>query len=348
MGMRNENKILLDFDSIQKIYEHMGDEESKKLFKLRIQYSLFEGKKEKSDIVQTTEEAKALIDMVSRQNGEFVLFGSGLGARYLMDLLDTVCWKCIVDNYPQKSEVLNIPIIRYSDFIFSKEDIIVISSWKYNNEMKAQLIKDGVAPDRIIEAGKLMNELMSRQYFDLPAMMPQKHEVFLDVGCYDGISSYYFSKWNKSPCAKIYAFEPDKNNIKKCKNNLDKTGLTYTLIPKGVWSKKTELRFCSMNTVASMIDECGESIIETVDLDSLFLQEKVTFIKMDIEGAEKEALLGAKNIIQKYHPKLAISIYHKKNDIFEIPHLILSYCNNYKFYLRHYSFGENDTILYAI
>jgi hypothetical protein len=75
---------------------------------------------------------------------------------------------------------------------------------------------------------------------------------------------------------------------------------------------------------------------------------QVTFIKMDIEGAELNALIGSRNTIVKNKPILAISIYHKKKDIFEIINYILSLNLNYKFYLRHYSLGKSETILYAI
>ena len=69
---------------------------------------------------------------------------------------------------------------------------------------------------------------------------------------------------------------------------------------------------------------------------------------MDIEGAEKEALIGCEQIIKAQKPKLAISIYHKPEDIIEIPELILSYCDSYRLFLRHYTFGITDTILYAV
>lgn len=78
------------------------------------------------------------------------------------------------------------------------------------------------------------------------------------------------------------------------------------------------------------------------------VDEKVTFIKMDIEGAEYEALLGAKETIQKNKPKLAISIYHKPEDIISIPKLIKSMVPNYRLYIRHYSNADNETVLYAI
>ena len=76
--------------------------------------------------------------------------------------------------------------------------------------------------------------------------------------------------------------------------------------------------------------------------------EPVTFIKMDVEGAELEVIKGAKNIIMRQHPRLAVSIYHKIEDIWEIPTLILEYYSGYQLYLRHYSFSYYDTVLYAI
>lgn len=69
---------------------------------------------------------------------------------------------------------------------------------------------------------------------------------------------------------------------------------------------------------------------------------------MDIEGAELEALYGAKRIISEQRPKLAISIYHRPEDIVELSHLIMKYNDSYKFYLRHHSIVSWDTVLYAI
>ena len=69
---------------------------------------------------------------------------------------------------------------------------------------------------------------------------------------------------------------------------------------------------------------------------------------MDIEGTEMEALKGAEYIIKKYKPKLAISIYHKPEDIVEIPKYILNINPDYKLYLRHYSDNAGETVLYAI
>lgn len=76
--------------------------------------------------------------------------------------------------------------------------------------------------------------------------------------------------------------------------------------------------------------------------------KRVTFIKMDVEGAELAALQGAQHVIRKQHPKLAICVYHKPEDIIDIPSYILSLDPGYRLFLRHYSPFEDETVLYAI
>ena len=83
-------------------------------------------------------------------------------------------------------------------------------------------------------------------------------------------------------------------------------------------------------------------------IDDVVGKDNVTFIKMDIEGSELEALRGASKTIQEHSPKLAISVYHKPEDIIDIPLFISEINSGYKFYLRHYTNWSVDTVLYAI
>jgi len=76
--------------------------------------------------------------------------------------------------------------------------------------------------------------------------------------------------------------------------------------------------------------------------------EKATFIKMDIEGSELEALKGAQNQIKVNKPKLAICVYHKETDLITIPQFILSLNPDYKLYLRHYGNFSTELVLYAL
>ena len=86
---------------------------------------------------------------------------------------------------------------------------------------------------------------------------------------------------------------------------------------------------------------------KVVSLDSC-ITDKVTFIKMDIEGAELNALKGSREIIKKYKPRLAVSVYHKKEDLIEIPLYIKELVPEYKLYIRHYSNAAIETVLYAV
>lgn len=95
------------------------------------------------------------------------------------------------------------------------------------------------------------------------------------------------------------------------------------------------------------LDESNSTCVAVDALDQL-LDDNVTFIKMDIEGAEYKAIKGAETIIRNYHPKLAISIYHNAEDIWELPRLIMTICPDYKLYLRHYSIAQAETVLYAV
>ena len=90
-----------------------------------------------------------------------------------------------------------------------------------------------------------------------------------------------------------------------------------------------------MRTVS--LDATAADNIETVILDDFLHGERVTFIKMDIEGAELDALRGASRIIKEQKPKLAISIYHRLEDIIEIPKLIISLRPDYRLYVNHIS-----------
>ena len=124
------------------------------------------------------------------------------------------------------------------------------------------------------------------------------------------------------------------------------SGIDYELISKGLWSSEKELHL-KTNDTASTISEDGDTEIQVDSIDHL-IGKPATFIKMDIEGSEYEALLGARNTILKCKPKLAICIYHKMEDIWELPGLIYAMCPKYTFYLRHYSFADNETVLYAL
>jgi FkbM family methyltransferase len=122
-----------------------------------------------------------------------------------------------------------------------------------------------------------------------------------------------------------------------------------TIFPCGVHSKTEKLRFTVSNDAPSTakIDVNGDDIIQCVAIDDVLQGFNPTFIKMDIEGAELEALKGARRTIAENHPQLAICVYHSLSDLWEIPLFIRSLYKGYRFYLRSYKFMGLETVLYA-
>jgi hypothetical protein len=94
----------------------------------------------------------------------------------------------------------------------------------------------------------------------------------------------------------------------------------------------------------------GDAVVSTKSIDDLAAEERldrVDFIKMDIEGAELEALAGARDVIQRYQPRLAISVYHRPADMTAIPEYIQSLGVPYDYYLGHYTIHDEETVLFA-
>ncbi len=101
-------------------------------------------------------------------------------------------------------------------------------------------------------------------------------------------------------------------------------------------------------TSSQISENSGGGGIEVEQIDEICKDINVTFIKMDIEGAELKALVGAKNTIVRDKPKCAISVYHEPEDLFKIPLYLKQLNPNYKFYLRLYTLSLDEIVLYAV
>ena len=146
----------------------------------------------------------------------------------------------------------------------------------------------------------------------------------------------------------VYAFEPDATNYKKLYQNTK--GMNNIIcLPCGVGKTTEFVKFECQSDMGSCIHPNGTNIIQTVSLDECVFNYSTNFIKMDIEGAEYDALLGAEQILRKYKPRLAISVYHLPSDIWKIPCFLYDiYGNGAKYYLRHHSRTIADTVFYVV
>lgn len=162
-----------------------------------------------------------------------------------------------------------------------------------------------------------------------------KDETIADLGAYDGDTIREFLAFTKNEYKHIFAFEPDEKNFKKLKTKTE--GLcNLSLFNLGAWNKTETLLFEKKAGRNSHKSETGIP----VNFDSVDNVVKIplSFIKMDIEGAELKALDGAKETIKNYKPKLYICAYHRNEDFFALPEKILSIRPDYKIYLRHHPY----------
>ena len=183
------------------------------------------------------------------------------------------------------------------------------------------------------------------QYFE-PFLNLSQKPVFVDAGGFTGDTSLEFIK-NYPDYAEIYLFEPEKHFLKKAEENL-KNFKNIFFIEKGLSDKKSTVRFSSKG-LASCIDKDGETEIETDLLDNFISRsQQINFIKMDIEGEESAAIRGAVETIKKNRPALAVCVYHKPDDFWQIPEQILAINSGYRIYMRHYSEVSDETVMYFL
>ena len=309
----------------------MGDEESRFLFEKRLGY------------MRTLNEQIRTLQKIKEN---FFIFGAGVWGHSIVDAFPEIQFHAFIDNDSTKIGKQDVlPIMSFQEFIEnSKNALVIISSITRGDEIKQQLINSGFSEDFIIQL------IWSTQYFDIEYFKPQKNEFFIDAGGYNGGSTIDFFKWlgDYKRDGKSIVFEPNPVLYNECKKKLNDYD-NVKIVNKGLWHKKETLKFRNIG-ISSHVNPNGEEIIEVISLDEYLKDENepVTFIKMDIEGAELNALKGAEQTIKKYKPKLAISIYHKFEDIWEIPNLLLEFVSDYKFYIRHYSLTFVDTVLYAL
>jgi len=180
-----------------------------------------------------------------------------------------------------------------------------------------------------------------KQYFE--DFMEYSQEIFVDIGGFDGDTTEEFIK--QDPKYKhIYFFEPSKANMIKAKNKLkDLSDISF--MEYGLSDVEKVVSFNSNCGSSSVISRSGSDSIKVKSLDKL-IQNKVTFIKMDIEGWERKAILGSRNTIKKFLPKLAIAVYHKSSDFWKIAEIVTKISSGYDIYLRHYTEGWSETVMY--
>lgn len=171
-------------------------------------------------------------------------------------------------------------------------------------------------------------------------------ETFVDLGAYTGDTVLDFLSRVKG-YKKIFAAEPDIKNFRKLKTNTENLENIFKFnVGIGNFCGKAPF---SMNGGRNSKKEKGDTEIEFRTVDNIVAGSEVTYIKLDVEGEEENAISGAKDTISRFKPKMLVSAYHKTDDLIKLPETVLNIRDDYKLYIRHFrSLPAWDTNFYFI
>jgi FkbM family methyltransferase len=363
-------------NNLKQVFNQLQDDESRAIFTDRLRYFLDGDARHLRSMLTTAVLRSAQLPnyhvaqgygigdfMRSASKDAFVLYGAGKSSVLVAAALKELGFTplCFCDSDPEKVGTIRegLPVISRDELLQKHADKdILISSPAFASAIRELLLQAGLDTAQIF-----LPFQPDTAYFIPEFITPSAEpEVFIDCGVYDGGTIEQFVTF----CAagggyeRIVGFEPDPENYKLATSRLsDKQIERVEIIPKGAWSKDDILRFQGSLLTSSAFLENGIDLgakkddgqtleIPVTSIDKVLGGSRASFIKMDIEGSELEALKGAKDTITRYKPRLAISIYHKPEDILTLPLYISGLVPAYKFYLRHYSIDYCETVLYAI
>lgn len=189
------------------------------------------------------------------------------------------------------------------------------------------------------------------QYFNSLTLPPLQNKPikYLDCGAYNGDTYIDFVTQPGIRCHQAFLMEPDPENYASLVRNVSSIQAEAICLPLAAADKNEMLTFSSGQGEGSTLGtETGDIRISAVALDDVLSQTRVDLIKLDVEGSEVQALKGAAQLIKRSRPILAISIYHKPQDLWEIPELLIAMCTDYTFHIRQHSCNSFDCVLYAI
>jgi FkbM family methyltransferase len=189
-------------------------------------------------------------------------------------------------------------------------------------------------------------------YFPTDLVALTDDEVFVDCGAYDGDSIHDFLGRCAGRFGRIVALEPDPQNVARLEASLGElsegTRRRLEIVPVAAASRRGRLCFNATGTVAASVGEAGATEVACAPMDEILRERIPTYIKMDIEGSESEALAGARAVTAAHAPVLAVCLYHRQHDLWQLPLQIRALNQCYRLFLRRYSDDCWEQICYAI
>jgi FkbM family methyltransferase len=335
---------------------------SLRVFDMRLSYGAGAGSnpnaiQEAVDFTGVSDAARSrvlrLVKEIRNPRRKKFIYGAGVGCQaallHFAHALGVSDWQGIIDNNVT-GERYGLPIVSFQEFAADHrtcQDALILNSigLPAGAATHAQCLDAGMDCLSLFEI-----EFSHRQYFDLPKELGLvgDGEVFVQAGCFNGDTQKSYVNWFGDTYAKMVTFEAHPGQFAVSQERL--AGLRdVEIVRAGLSDRRGTVRFALGTLGNSSIQQTGGEEINVVPLDEYMAGRRVTFIALDIEGAELAAIQGAKGIIVEQKPKLAISVYHRPEDIWEIPLLVKEYNPSYRFYLRHYHLLDMlETVMYAL
>lgn len=208
---------------------------------------------------------------------------------------------------------------------------------------------EAIALRRMLDPRHLRDLSAFDQYAPATVPTPRAQLRFVDGGAYDGDTLLGLTQEGCSFDA-VVAFEPDLKNYQRLTTNVvgGHYGSEVALFPCGLGEHAAQVRFRSEGLSSSAISSDGDAIIQVVSLDECAPRFRPTYVKLDIEGAELSALKGMAKTIERSRPALAVCVYHKPADVWEIPLLIRNLLPDCRFFLRAHAWNGFELVFYAV
>lgn len=178
-------------------------------------------------------------------------------------------------------------------------------------------------------------------------LKPQKDEYFVDLGAYNGDTIREFLSYTDDSYAHITALEPDRKTFKKLKKYVEQAQLDrIQLVNAGAWNEPGEMLFAGKAGRNSVLTPVMHEVshdkhtmnIPVESVDHVLDGAPCTLLKLDVEGAERMALEGARQTIQTWHPRISLSAYHRSEDLYELPLLLREMCPDVKLGMLHHPY----------
>jgi FkbM family methyltransferase len=191
-------------------------------------------------------------------------------------------------------------------------------------------------------------------YFPADVLAPLPPDAtFVDCGAYDGDTVRRFLEHQRGEFGRVYAFEPDGANCRRLRDYVaslgDAAARRVRVIQAGVGARRERLRFNATGDMGAAFDGGGGAEVDVLPIQEVVEEDGgAIFLKLDVEGAERAALEGAAGLIGRARPALAVSVYHRPDDLWELPLYIHALGLGYRLFLRTQGEDGMDVICYAV